>query len=577
MAGHTLMHFNIGIFGFPSDSMHTELIKSISSLFHEARLRVADIIGPDSENDDGDVCLDVYVCPSLADEIWLQSFDSEDDTVIHCVNLEKQDENSPIAKGASSVINLGGGGTFNETHTMVQYIAAQSDMVIGLWDGDDRSRSGMILSLLRLEVKSGIPCAYIDTRNPEEMYFFDRYASEPFSSVRLKEYIDALYACGHEKEFAPLGKPAFLSRLWEVCYDRFIKKNNAQVKKLPFEKDILLDPEYKGQDGVPCRPNQKRLAEQFHFFDGIAVQTAKKYRESIYFRSILPFYLTVAISIGFYVETLFGILYKFQGGLDYWMFVAGIGFLLHALINVYGDYVYRCKEVKERHWVFMRSRYLAEYMRVAVHFLPFGIPMYPESVQDKSLSAHVRRIFRSLEPTAGSYSQDAAKAVVTNSLLLINDQITYHTNTRSRLKLVVEKLEKNGKRLLWAGFAIVFVRGLLQFAMPFLTSIIQGEHNGIKWINFIRSLSNMLALIIPAWAGYFSLKLSLNNFRGLFNHSDDAIKKLDRLKGKAEMLANSSKIPYEMLSALSQDILKTQLDEVNDWYMQTGARTVTRL
>lgn len=577
MAEHSPIHFNIGIFGFPSDGDQTDLVKSISGLFHEVRLRVADIIGPDSENDDGDVCLDVYVCPSLADEIWLQSFDSDDETAIHYVSMGIQDENSPFAKGASSVICLGGGGTFNETHTMIQYIAAQSDMVIGLWDGDDQSRSGMILSLLRLEVKSGIPCAYIDTRNPEEMYFFDRYASEPFSSVRLKEYVDALYDGYNEREFAVPINQAFLSRLWVICYDRFIRKYNAQVKKLPFEKDILLDPEYTGQDDVPCKPNQQKLAEQFHFFDGIAMQVAKKYRESIYFRSILPFMLTIAISIGFYIETLFGILYKFQGGPDYWMFAAGLGFLLHALINVYGDYVYRCKEVKERHSIFLKSRFLAEYMRVAVHFLPFGIPMNSESAYDKSLSAQVRRIFRSLEPAACSYSQDIANTVLKNSLLLINDQITYHTNTRSRLKLVVEKLEKNGKYLLWAGFAIVFMRGLLQFAMPFLTSVIQGEHNGIKWISFIRSASNMLALVIPAWAGYFSLKLSLNNFRGLFNHSDEAIKKLDRLKEKADILSKSSKIPFEMLSALSQDILKTQLDEVNDWYVQTGARTVTRL
>jgi hypothetical protein len=32
-----------------------------------------------------------------------------------------------------------------------------------------------------------------------------------------------------------------------------------------------------------------------------------------------------------------------------------------------------------------------------------------------------------------------------------------------------------------------------------------------------------------------------------------------------------------MLAAFSQDILSTQLKEVEDWYSQTAAKTITRL
>jgi hypothetical protein len=304
-------------------------------------------------------------------------------------------------------------------------------------------------------------------------------------------------------------KPPFLSKLWGKFYNRFINKYRAQVKQLPFEEDALMNPAQSGQEEDMSVPNQKKLAEQFNLFDGIALQFAKKYRESIYFRSILPLFLTIAISVGFYIETLFGILYKFQGGLQhFWMFVAGIGFLLHALINVYGEYIYRCKDIQDRHSIFLSSRYLAEYMRVAVHFLPFGIPLPADFAKNKDISVQVRHIFRSLEPASHTYSQSSAQNVIKHSLLLLNDQLAYHTNTRSRLDLVVKALDKSSKVMLWVGFGFVFFRGLLQFAMPFLANIpvLQVEYNGIKWINFIRSFTNMLALVLPAFAGYFSLK-----------------------------------------------------------------------
>jgi hypothetical protein len=154
--------------------MQTEMIKSINSLLHEVHLRVADHIKPKQGRAGENASLDLYVCPKLAGDIWLKSFD-DSDADFHCVTMDAADKNNPFVKNASSVTELGGGsGSFNETHTIIKYIAAQSDMIIALWDGEDQSGNGMIWNLLRIEVTSGIPCVWIDVSNPDQMHFFDR-------------------------------------------------------------------------------------------------------------------------------------------------------------------------------------------------------------------------------------------------------------------------------------------------------------------------------------------------------------------------------------------------------------------
>ena len=87
----------------------------------------------------------------------------------------------------------------------------------------------------------------------------------------------------------------------------------------------------------------------------------------------------------------------------------------------------------------------------------------------------------------------------------------------------------------------------------------------------------MLALVVPAWALYFSTKLSLNNFAGLYEHSEQAISELRKLRHNVEHLETNRIVPFEAMMALSEDVLSTQIAEVNDWYAQTKTRTVERL
>ena len=87
----------------------------------------------------------------------------------------------------------------------------------------------------------------------------------------------------------------------------------------------------------------------------------------------------------------------------------------------------------------------------------------------------------------------------------------------------------------------------------------------------------MLALMIPAWAGYFTSKLTLNNFDGLFDHSVKMEQKLRATQHRIENLSAKPSISYGSLISLSEDVLSMQISEVDDWYEQTAARSIQRI
>lgn len=463
----------------------------------------------------------------------------------------------------------------------MNWIAVQSDILIAFKDSDKNSNNNMIWKLLREKHKNNTLCICIDADNPNQITFIERYSNSPFSSERLKTYIDCLYLTPIQTE-ALSKEPFFLSGLWEKTYNQFMNKYKAHATQIPYIEDVVLHENYmEDKEDAKRKANHKYLVEQFNYHDGKALEISKRYRESIYFRSILPFLSTVFLAIGFYVETFLGILVlpdviKLTPNL--WMILAGFGFLIQALVNIYTYFMAKNQGVANSRLKFLYNRFIAEFIRIAIHFQPFGIPVSCSFVKDDIIISKSRRILRSLVPTDNTFSKVESDKIIAHSLRMINDQIAYHTNTKNRLALIVKKLQFFFRIMFWIGFSFVIFRGILQFAMPYISTYLQGEiSNGIKWISYIRSLANMLALLLPALALYFSTKLTLNNFDGLYKHSDTAIKNLVDLKNKAESLKNNDDISYEVLVAFSEDILSIQVGEVNAWYTQTFTKTITRL
>jgi hypothetical protein len=148
MADHTAIRFNVGIFGFlTSDGMQTEMIKSINSLLHEVHLRVADHIKPKQGRAGENASLDLYVCPKLAGDIWLKSFD-DSDADFHCVTMDAADTSNPFVKNASSVTELGGG----SIRIHMQDLQSKMFKMLGFSEEEAWAKFGYLLEAFRFGV-----------------------------------------------------------------------------------------------------------------------------------------------------------------------------------------------------------------------------------------------------------------------------------------------------------------------------------------------------------------------------------------------------------------------------------------
>jgi hypothetical protein len=106
---------------------------------------------------------------------------------------------------------------------------------------------------------------------------------------------------------------------------------------------------------------------------------------------------------------------------------------------------------------------------------------------------------------------------------------------------------------------------------------ISGEINSQPIQPIVKSFANMLALLFPAWAGYFSSKLMLCNFEGLYNHDITVLDGLKEIKQLIFDKRNKGNINYQDIYELSGHLNKLILNEVSDWYLQINTKTITKL
>jgi hypothetical protein len=156
-----------------------------------------------------------------------------------------------------------------------------------------------------------------------------------------------------------------------------MKKYKAAANNKSFTKDSLMDKA--SGAGLPehYEDVHSRLLDWYYDFDSVALEYADKYHSSIYLRAVIPLILSVVLAAGFYIEPLFkpwGI--DIPGtNLKLLSVIAGLFFFIHAILNLY---VYRLAEndtAKSWHKGYIDNRFIAEALRVAVHFMSFGIPV----------------------------------------------------------------------------------------------------------------------------------------------------------------------------------------------------------
>lgn len=463
---------------------------------------------------------------------------------------------------------------------LAEYVVNKSDALFLLWDGSQELQDGILWTVLQLCKQKRIPYYLINTRQLDDVSFSPDSYYVPYTPQRVKAYVAKLYDYPEEPHQDP--RPIPLSRLWLAMHNRFIRKYKLMAKNIPYVEDKLLSKDYFPQDHA-AYANHAMLTEYFSYYDSKAVEASSMYRASIYFRSILPMLATVFITVGFYAET---VLTFFLGnpmvlGMSLWTILAGLGFLVHALLNIYAGETSKNPQVKRLQKDFIEARFVAEYLRVVIHSEAYGIQIDALTMDDTLVEPHVlakvHHIIRQQQPLSHVQSAQVMEEAIQNLEALIGDQIAYHENCINRYSLITQRLKKMSTAMYGIGVTTVILRGIFQFLIPFLSGVLQVRSHDVTVYKFSTSFANMLALVLPAWASYLSSKLNMNNYEWLLKNSEKARDRFMLIQQKLNTTKLRGNNSYQMVDEAANDIMAIARDDHIGWYLRTESQTFTRI
>jgi hypothetical protein len=195
--------------------------------------------------------------------------------------------------------------------------------------------------------------------------------------------------------------------------------------------------------------------------------------------------------------------------------------------------------------------------------------------KESNILRRIRSMIRGTALPATDFNSDSPKNCLGSLEELVDDQMEYHKASANRYVNIIKALKSFGKIMFYIGFFFVILRGFFQCFLSFTD--IKKTINGYELQTILKSLANMLALMFPAWAGYFSSKLSLCNFEGLYNNDLAMLEGLKELKTIINDKKNSVDITYRELYELSKKFSSLMLYQVSEWYAQVNTRNITRL
>lgn len=430
---------------------------------------------------------------------------------------------------------------------------------------------------------NGIPAAVINTEMNSHIMWTEKSEYDSYDDNRFMEYLTALFPKEESLLLSSTANREIYGRklLWGKLYPKYMKKHKAiKDTSKPYTEDTMMEMDVTLSNRV-SESVRNYLLKWFYGFDSVAVEYSEKYHSSIYLRAILPLIVTVALAVGFYVEPLFGP-WKIVipgTGLKVWSIIAGFGFFTHAFLNFYAFRLSENDTVKSWHKGFIDNRFIAESLRVAIHFMSYGVPVnyltnitkYGTKIKrDSDIISRFRGIIRGISLPDEEDTKREINECLNSLEELINDQIEYHTMSVNRYVNICNSLKTYGKIVFYIGFVFVLFRGFLQFALSFL-------YIPVQILSIIKPFTNMLALLFPAWAGYFSLKLSFCNFEGLYNNDMTMLEGLKEIKQIIDDKKKKDKVAYSDIYELSKQINSLMLFEVSEWYAQVHTRKITSL
>lgn len=455
----------------------------------------------------------------------------------------------------------------------------QADLLLLVWNEDVLEMNGATWELIQSAQRIKTPCIWISSKTGE-IYWTEESCFKPYQTDYLKELCrnmkaDVITATIHDKN------KSFLISLGAYLNNRFLRKHKAQSSVMNAEKDVLLTDDFNEIGNAADEKLRKNMLDKFKQFDSAAIEYASRYHAVMYWRAILPFITTIFLGIGFYIGAIFKLLpygrAALMGKAD---IIAGVGFLMHGLSKLYVYILSKDDRIKRSHSKFINTRYTAEMLRVLIHFVPYGISVNLRKLSrgNQNVYATIRNFINEADCGSLEINKENIDVILKHITEMVEDQINYHRVSKERYKLIVEKLDKWYKWIFSFGFISIILRAILQFIM------------GVKPLNFavggivfdnslISPLANMVALMLPAWADFFSSKMVQCNYQ--YNYENH--KRMEKnLTGELKRLQYINKLEspvfIEALTAIAENLAQTMLEsDTGTWYSKMQASDVKQL
>lgn len=435
-------------------------------------------------------------------------------------------------------------------------VCDKADLILMVWNEDVTQFQGASWELMQLAHLRKVPCMWISSRTLKSYWSMESYYEDyvPRHLNRLCE------VHGHGK-IEPCGNPdkkVPLLKLGMSLRRRYLCRRGALPEQNKADKDMLLRDDFSMEDYAAGESLRRIILKEFHRFDQAAVELNSRYQAVIYWRAILPFVTAVFLAAGSYVEVLLGV---FPLPRFFLAVAAGIGFLVYGLLNLYVYYLSRSNTIKQWHQDFLENRYMAEVLRVLVHFIPYGINMNLRKLCGGNRNAYVTvlHIIKQEEPARQEINRRSVSDMLSHAGEMLEDQIAYHKASAGRYEKIVDRLDKWAAWVFGVGFAAVLLCSLLQFVFSLFP--VSGSLNGTGWNEFVKGFANMLALLLPAWASYFSSKAVQCNFRYNAENHRRMSGRLSGMLGRIKGLRQTEDVPMEALNTLIEDLAEIMLIE----------------
>lgn len=482
---------------------------------------------------------------------------------------------------------------------MSHWMVEQSDLVVALWDGSEVYGEGNIWEIVRTAAENHVPVIWFNPQHPQQIYWCQDSYSAAFDQEQLADYIKITLGLGSESNNlaaindltmlieSDIQHPPFWSGLYSALIRLFRTPYTQQTPDPLLEVNPTLP--------IALQTYVKEvdlLRLSFQQADRAAISSNSSYRSTLLLRAILPFLANLALAIGFYAKSVGGYIF-FNIPLN-WAWLAATGFGLQAFFNLMINWLSNHTDYRGWHKNFVNQRYLAETLRMAIHFSPYNIPIITATIAgfEKRLpkSTPIRHRIRSLLRAAGihpiSLQQPEVKSsFFTQFLVLLDNQITYHKFTANRYKKISETLTKVAWGLFWLGIGTVVARAIFQAVEPsldlnhwiakheFYTGTVKVAVDGKT---FVASFANMLAMLLPGFAVTFFSIHNLIGFKELSQRSQQMADDLQQIKIRVVREQTRSESSFEDFKWLANQAISLMVGDTTDWYMLISSKKITK-